>query len=594
MKKKWKGLSALILSMAMIVTMGLPAFATSSGSGTAVTANDKNAAAGASTATITVTTDTNDTTKGYNGDTLYAYRVIDATLDNSANTLTYSFTQKFMDFQASEDGKAYQNITPDIYAGYDTTNLKAVLSAFTAYVKVKKVEADYTSTTENNVATFSKVAMGQYIIVGSATSTGAYVYQTVSAEVVPFVDKDSNTYKIYPKYSITMKTTKPTGSKTIDSGTNDDGTGDTAKKTASIGDTITYTIMGTVPTYPANATNTTYYQRDLLSDGLTLSSTAASIDVYGYIGDKATKLTNEIDYTVTIDGQNLYIDYKYDLIKKYEKVTATYKAVLNDNAKIGTKDGNTNTYDLVWSNAPYDGTTYTPGSDEKRPTGNGYGSIEDTKIVYTYALIIDKYEETTAEDKLAGAEFDIKDSAGKTVGHITTDSNGAASYVGLKAGKYTLKETKAPAGYKLAQDITITIDSSATTAFASATTTTTVTYTSDSTNAIIKTQAMNDQGVLLWVNSDGKTEASATKPATGDYSAAYVASRTTAVTTSSEAGKGSASDGYYKVGVADAKGTALPTTGGMGTTLFTIIGIALMVGAAVVIISKKRLNGFSE
>jgi len=592
MKKKWKGLSALILSMAMIVTMGLPAFATSSGSGTAVAANDMNAATGASTATITVTTDTKDTTKGYDGDTLYAYRVIDATLDNSANTLTYSFTQKFTDFQASEAGKAYQNITPDIYAGYDTTNLKAVLSAFTAYVKVNKVKADYTSTTEDNVATFSNVAMGQYIIVGSATSTGAYVYQTVSAEVVPFVDKDSNTYKIYPKYSITMKTTKPTGSKTIDSGTTDDGTGDAAKKTASIGDTITYTIMGTVPTYPANATNTTYYQKDTLSNGLTLSSTAASIDVEGYVGGNATRLTS--GYTVTIDGQNLYIDYEYDIIKDYEKVTATYTAVLNENAVVGTAVGNSNTYDLVWSNAPYDGTTYKPGSGEDRPKDVGYGSIEDTKIVYTYALIIDKYEDKVPTDKLAGAEFDILSGTTK-IGHITTDSNGAASYVGLKAGTYTLRETKAPAGYKLAKDITITINSSAS-AFASATTTTTVTYTSDSTKAIIKTQAMNDQGVLLWVDSTGKTVANSANPSTDTttYYPAYVASRTTAVTTSGVAGKGSASDGYYKVGVADAKGTTLPTTGGMGTTLFTIIGIVLMVGAAVVIISKKRLNGFAE
>lgn len=49
---------------------------------------------------------------------------------------------------------------------------------------------------------------------------------------------------------------------------------------------------------------------------------------------------------------------------------------------------------------------------------------------------------------LAGAEFQIKDAAGKEVGGIvTTDTNGKLHVDGLAPGKYTLNETKAPEGF---------------------------------------------------------------------------------------------------------------------------------------------------
>jgi uncharacterized surface anchored protein len=77
-----------------------------------------------------------------------------------------------------------------------------------------------------------------------------------------------------------------------------------------------------------------------------------------------------------------------------------------------------------------------------------------------------EYSVTMGQDKaLEGVQFDViaKEDitlktgdvvkrAGEKVGTITTDSNGKGTLAGLEIGKYTLKETKAPAGYVLAAD----------------------------------------------------------------------------------------------------------------------------------------------
>ncbi|MFD1417908.1 SpaA isopeptide-forming pilin-related protein [Companilactobacillus keshanensis] len=72
------------------------------------------------------------------------------------------------------------------------------------------------------------------------------------------------------------------------------------------------------------------------------------------------------------------------------------------------------------------------------------------------SLSIEKLDANT-HDYLQGAEFDIIDSNGKIVAHVTSDENGAAYVYNLPVGHYTIHETKAPAGHIVGEDIEIDI-----------------------------------------------------------------------------------------------------------------------------------------
>ena len=51
-----------------------------------------------------------------------------------------------------------------------------------------------------------------------------------------------------------------------------------------------------------------------------------------------------------------------------------------------------------------------------------------------------------------------------------------------------------------------------------------------------------------------------------------------------------APQGVDEVKVLNQSGTELPSTGGIGTTIFYIVGGVLVVGAVVLLVTKKRMN----
>ncbi|MBC1914191.1 LPXTG cell wall anchor domain-containing protein [Listeria booriae] len=79
----------------------------------------------------------------------------------------------------------------------------------------------------------------------------------------------------------------------------------------------------------------------------------------------------------------------------------------------------------------------------------------------TGSLTFEKVDSADAALKLSGAEFTLIDKATKEVyATITSDSNGIGSLEGIPVGDYTLQETKAPAGYELAnKTFSVTISS---------------------------------------------------------------------------------------------------------------------------------------
>ena len=155
-----------------------------------------------------------------------------------------------------------------------------------------------------------------------------------------------------------------------------------------VGQTVTYTITGKVPDY-TGFTSYTYKVADTMSKGLTFNQSSITVTVGGV--DKTADCTTEKNVGGNANSFTVTIPV---LSQKYTigaEIKVTYSAVVNKQAvaKISPNEAR-----LTYSNDPITGTTYTT-----TPT---------VVNVYTSKIVIDKVEkvaEGTNAKKLAGAEF---------------------------------------------------------------------------------------------------------------------------------------------------------------------------------------------
>lgn len=247
-----------------------------------------------------------------------------------------------------------------------------------------------------------------------------------------------------------------------------------------------------------------------------------------------------------ITGCTFEIKFKDDALKANDIITVQYTATVNANAVIGV-DGNPNETILEYNNkytAPSTTKTYVwemgvhkfanlGTKDPNHALANAefqlYKDVVDKNGTTTmYAIFSDatNSEDGTSVYNLTGWTAD----ATKAI-TVVTPASGNIKFVGLDAGTYYLKETKAPTGYNtLPAPITVEISSTLPTAKVPSTT---VTYT---------------------VKCDGHE-----------------------------------ADGHI-IPVENKSGTVLPSTGGIGTTIFYVVGGGLMVAAAILLITKKRME----
>ncbi len=350
---------------------------------------------------------------------------------------------------------------------------------------------------------------------------GAKVYSPALVNVVPVWSDDAWTLP-EQELEVTVKASSLTLEKTAD------------EAQAAVGDTVTYTLVAAVPQYPANATNKGYILSDKLPNGLTLGA----VTVQGVAADgQETLLTDGTHYTQTTqdaarpDAANTPVSFKlefiYNQISSYSSIKVTYTATVNKDAVV--TDGNINNAYLDYNNDPYGDATWQ--------------TVADTKTVYTYGIQVKKTD--GADKPLSGAQFTLstdkegtqtinfvadangvyhKAEAGETgAATVAVDGEGNLTLSGLDVGTYYLTETKAPGGYnKLSAPIEITI--------------------TDAKNAA------GDAAPDGIVDDEGATT------------------------------------GYVQATVVNTQGFVLPTTGGMGTALFTIAGVVLM-GASVLVLA---------
>lgn len=395
------------------------------------------------------------------------------------------------------------------------------------------------------------------------------------------------------------KSSTPKVEKEITGGTTPDGD----KKTGSVGDVVDYKVTPTIPTYPSNATNKTFFISDRLSEGLTFNYSSLTVTIEGQtvtktgdtfkLGNKTIATASNTNEGNPVNGFNLNFDYDALLIPDGDGAVYTpvvsYSAVINEKAVVGGL-GNPNGV-IYYYGIPNNGLTWTDVKDDPDKAKN-VEKKEDEETVYTYQLAFLKTGVDTDDDgkanPLAGAVFGIYEDKDckKLIDKVTTNENGYAVSTNVGAGTYYVKELVAPTGYSLNTKV-YEIMANWTTATTTVTgTVTDRTYTTE--------QPSKDAVQVGWIKDRvfyAMDEFTAETATAGGYQAAYLDSENTTtstgvtVTTNAGAGSGTA---LLDETIPNTKLSTLPSTGGIGTTIFTIGGCAIMIAAAALFFAGRR------
>ncbi len=503
---------------------------------------------------------------------------------------------------------------------------------------------------ENNLSdTVAGTATGTGTVTIDVTGSGYYLVKDQDGTV----DTENGAYsrfmlEVVGDATATVKSEVPSGDKQIY--IDKDTTGDA--NNASIGSHVSYKITSKVPNHVGY--NYYYFiMNDTLSEGLTFDGVesltvtvggetlAQGTDYYVYTGDDVAPKTFRLAFADIMD---------YEV---GADIVVTYSATVNEKAVVGTT-GNPNTWDLQYSNNPddtFDGEKRPdnsekpglPADEENEALGQ---TPEEKTLTYVTELDITKYANSVAADHLlAGAEFTltgtsmqvvlntvdyyeasengtyymlldgtyteaepigtdyveigvgteetttgyIKNAAGgfyvpedtaeydgatlyklvkgtadkyadvntkyekKTATELsyveadvsiemTTGEDGKISFKDLGAGTYTLTETVTPDGYNTLEPITITIGFTA------------PDKVSDGTEKCVWTMTADGLAITQNTDTDGGML------------------------------------GIFSTDIINKSGSLLPSTGGIGTTIFYVVGGILVIGAGILLVTKKRMD----
>ena len=393
------------------------------------------------------------------------------------------------------------------------------------------------ATAQDGTAVFTDLSAGYYLVKNSSIDSGK-TYTDFILEVV------GNT-------TANHKGDVPDVEKKVEEKNDSTGAATTWGATADydVGDEINFELTGTLPESYGRYTTYKYKFDDTMTN---MTYEDGSVKVY-YVKDRSTnRIEISSGFTSAWSDGTKKLTVTFDDLKTAvpelahgDKIVVTYTATLDANAVVGGS-GNPNKVKLEYSNNPNDeGTGETP---------------EKAVVVFTYKTIINKVKKGTDGNNvpLAGAEFTLSKFIASEGGRDTVKVNDTEyhgtwnrgmtvvptntgnianvfTFSGLDAGIYRLTETKTPAGYN-------TIDP--------------VYFEIVATNNGTKVTNMEGKAV-------NDSEISFTENAT---------------------------DGSLTTDIVNQSGTVLPSTGGMGTTVFYVVGGGLMAVAVVLLVTKKRME----
>ena len=539
--KNMKKIMAVILACAMTLAMGVTAFAAQE-VGTASTG----------TGSITISNPSN-------GIEYSVYKIFDATVgaNGEINYTKTGFTKLEKDGTTYFEADTAGNITATDAAKDSEGKLTA-----DAIALLKSIKGNAVATVTSNGQTplvFQGLAYGYYYV-ESGLGTAVSVDSTNPNATI--TDKNTTT----PHWDDDT----PSNGKLVST----DGTNWVDSTSVNAGDTVSFKLEITSSNYDDDKQIADFIISDDLPDGLTFGSITsvkvgettltkdAAVNGYTMTDTTATdgKFTINIPWVTAVTtgtGEDAVTTYTSNYATK-SKIEIIYTATLNGDNAVIAKNGNVNEAEFTWDLVPS-----TPGGDKPKTNKT---TEKETATVYTYAFAIKKVDQDGKD--LAGAVFtlpfyvnataDSDDNAyvyaGTTAGdgltnELTSPANGLIIVKGLKENtSVSITEKTAPNGYNKI-DGTITVPVTATN---STTTTTEITKYLDADGNVTETQADTNKATITITDNNIVI-------------------------------------GSAQV-VVNKAGQELPETGGIGTTIFYVIGSVLVIGAGVVMITRRRMS----
>lgn len=410
-------------------------------------------------------------------------------------------------------------------------------SFYADYLKDKTpaVAADYTATVADGAtsATVNQIQAGYYMIIQTnAASDNAYSVAVVSTA-----------YAGENGLTVTLKRDVPKLTKKVKDTNDTQGTSTGWQDSADydVKDYVPFQLTGTMPKNIAAYETYAYTFHDTMSAGLTfVNDNEHPVKVYAVNGETKTEIKTGYDVVTTGLANNETFNVKFADLKAAKgadnaeitvdentKIVVEYYGQLNGKAVIGNA-GNPNSAYLEYENNP-------------EAEGEGTSKTpEDKVIVFTYEVDINKVNKDNAP--LEGATFllEKKNSDGEWVKvaeleATLNETSYTSKFQRVDDGTYRLTETKAPAGYTPIAPKEFTISAA---------------HDTESTDPKLTKFEITGLTDNLISNTDGTASAD----------------------------------------IVNTKGSELPSTGGMGTVLLYVAGIAVFVlaGATLVMALRRR------
>jgi LPXTG-motif cell wall-anchored protein len=311
------------------------------------------------------------------------------------------------------------------------------------------------------------------------------------------------------------------------------------------------------------------------------AATPVEITYYATITDDAAEVINPTDNTVTVQFSN----NPNNIEDKGTLKDRTNQYSFSIDANINGKDGKTSS-ELIKIGVDKDGNPLT----EKKSYDNGLTEIPALQGA-TFVLLTDQTNINSLIGKSksdleaydgAGADDIYSNTVNGTVKKAIVDSSdvGKLTFNGLDKGTYYLVETKAPDGFIRDTTVyTITIDP---------------TYESETIKETIGDREVTYTAQTLakykvTITGGDNTVESEYVPVKGENNSAGSMTFTN-ITNRIEGDEDNNENADHSTLLKNTQGTELPSTGGIGTTIFYVVGAILVIGAGVILITRRRMD----